>query len=169
MIRLDSYFSFGVCGSRLDGSSACDLASRVVPFVFGVGDVFCGCASGVDAIARHFASRVFRVSDFGLGRWAFTARSVAFVRYLADSPFPVLLVFPSSPCPAGLLPSASSSRCFCGLGSGSWASCAFAVGLRVPVVVFGLPVSSLPSWDLFGSWSPVSVGGVDGFLFQFIS
>jgi hypothetical protein len=43
-----------------------------------------------------------------------------------------------------------------------WASCAFAVGLGVPVVVFGVSRSCLPSWA--GSWVPVSVASV-GFCF----
>lgn len=169
MVRLDSFFSFGVCGSRVGGGSACGFASRVVPAVFGFGEIYCGCSSGVDAVARSFASRVFRVVDYGRGRWAFACRSIAFVRFLAASPYPVLLGFPSSSCPVGLLPSSSSARCFSGFGSGSWASCAFAVGLGVPVVIFGLPFSALPVWDLFGSWVLVSVAGVDGFLFQFNS
>jgi len=158
-----SFSSFGVCGSRVSGSLACSAASVVVPFVAGIGAVSCGCASGVDAVARPLASLVFRASSFGRGRWAFVARSVAFVRALAVSPRPVLLVFPSGACPSGLVPSRFSSRCFCGLVSGSWASCAFAVGLGVPVVVFGVSRSCLPSWA--GSWVPVSVASVSGFVF----
>lgn len=158
-----SFSSFGVCGSRVAGSHACSVASVVVPFVAGIGAVSCGCASGVDAVARPIASSVFRVSFFGFGRSAFARRSVAFVRALAVSPFPILLVFPSSFCPFGLVPSRSSSRCFSGFGSGTWASCAFAVGLGVPVVVFGLSLEDLPVWD--GVWSVVSVAGFSGFVF----
>ena len=163
---LSSFSSFGVCGSRVAGSPASVLAFSVVPEVARLGAVSCGCARGVDAVARPFASSVFRVSSFGRGRWAYVARSVAFVQALSASPAPLLLCFPSGACPAGLLPSARSSRCFAGFGSGSWASAAFAVGLAVPVVVFGLPFSSLPAWSLFGGWSPVSVAGVLGFIFR---
>lgn len=162
---VSSFFSFGVCGSRVSGSSAVALASVVVPVVAGFGAVSCGCGFGVDAVARPFARSVFRVSFFGSGRAAFAFRSVAFVRALVSSFRPVLLVFPSGACPIGLFPSASSCACFCGLGSGSWASAAFAAGLGVPVVVFGLPASSLPLWSLFSSWQPVSVSGVSGFVF----
>ena len=69
------------------------------------------------------------------------ARSVAFVQALAARDG-VLVSFPSSPCPAGLLPSSSSSRTFCGLGSGSWASLALAIGRGVSCFVyapFGVP------------------------------
>ena len=70
----------------------------------------------------------------------------------------------SSPCPAGLGPSASPSACFSGSGSGTWASLALAAGLGLPVVVFPLgalasadPTSGLPtSW---GSWAPLAPSG----------
>ncbi|AXH76799.1 MAG: hypothetical protein [Caudoviricetes sp.] len=91
-----------------------------------------GCARGVDAAFRSelVAPVVFRVSDFSFsGRGAFAARSVACVRWVAARSG-LWVSFPSSPCPAGLLPSPSSSRCFSGFGSGSWASLAFAVWLR---------------------------------------
>jgi len=58
--------------------------------------------------------------------------------------------FVSSPCPAGLGPSASPSACFSGSGSGSWGSLALAAGLGLPVVVFPLAGSALPS--SWGSW-----------------
>jgi hypothetical protein len=162
---VSSFSSFGVCGSMVAGSPASSLASVVVPVVADMGAVSCGCGFGVDAVARPFASFIFRASSFGSGRTAFALRSIAFVRALASSSSPVLLVFPAGACPVGLFPSASSHACFCGLGSGSWASAAFAAGLGVPVVVFGLPASSLPLWSLFSSWQPVSVAGVSGFVF----
>ena len=91
---------------------------------------------------------------------AFARRSSALVSAVAASgPGAGFVGLVSSPCPAGLLPSASSSRCFAGFGSGSWASAALAAGLGLPVVVFwfgpGAPV--LPaSW---GSWSPAAASG----------
>ncbi len=115
--------------------------------------VFVGCAGGVDrAVRLRFPSAcVFRVS--GRGRGAFAARSALFVRRLSSAGG-VLFSFPGRPCPAGLVPSASSSACWCGLGSGSWASLSFALGLGVPCCVW-LPagVSVPPSWGL------LSVGG----------
>ena len=114
--------------------------------------VFVGCASGVDAAFRGFfpSARVFSAASFGSGRGAFAARSAAVVRavQLAGG---VWVSFPSGACPAGLLPSASSSGAFCGSGSGSWASAAFAVGSGLPVLVFG---SRPPA-----GWGFVSLGG----------
>lgn len=70
--------------------------------------------------------------------------------------------FVSSPCPAGLGPSASPSACFSGFGSGSWGSLALAAGLGLPVVVFPVgalaDLSALPaSW---GSWSSLASSGL---------
>ncbi|MGV2831981.1 hypothetical protein [Myxosarcina sp. GI1(2024)] len=115
--------------------------------------VFVGCARDVDgAVRSRFPSAcVFRVS--GSGRGAFAARSVRFVRRLSSAGG-VLFSFPGRPCPVGLVPAASSSACFCGLGSGSWASLAFALGLGVPCCVW-LPAGvSVPA-----SWGLVAVGG----------
>lgn len=117
-----------------------------------------GCARGVDAVVRAFCprARVFSVAsgDFGLGRGAFAARSVACVRSVAV-PSGVWVSFPCSPCPAGLVPSASSSRAFSGSGSGSWASLAFALGSGVRCLVW-LPtgVVAPAGWGL----SPVGGG-----------
>lgn len=114
-----------------------------------------GCARGVDAAFRSElpAATVFRVSDFGFsGRGAFAARSVACVRWVAARGG-LWVSFPSSPCPVGLLPSPSPSRCFSGLGSGSWASLAFAVGCGLPCAVF---LGSIPCPVGFGLQS---VGG----------
>jgi hypothetical protein len=114
-----------------------------------------GCARGVDAAFRSElpSAVVFRVSDFGFsGRGAFAARSVACVRWVAVRGGG-WVSFPSSPCPPGLAPSSSSSRCFSGFGSGSWASLAFAVGCGLPCAVF---LGSLPCPVGFGLRS---VGG----------
>jgi hypothetical protein len=109
--------------------------------------VFVGCARGVDAAFRGFfpGASVLAASSFGSGRGSFAARSAACVRAVAVAGAGsagsflggLWVSFPSGPCPSGLLPSASSSRAFCGSGSGSWASAAFAVGSGLPVLVFG--------------------------------
>lgn len=117
-----------------------------------------GCARGVDAVVRLACPRasVFSVASgrWGAGRGAFAGRSAACVRSVAV-PGGVWVSFPASACPAGLVPSASSSRCFSGSGSGSWASLAFALGLGVSCVVW-LPAGVVrPSgWGL----SPVGGG-----------
>jgi hypothetical protein len=58
-----------------------------------------------------------------------------------------------------LVPSPSSSRCFSGLGSGSWATLALAVGLGVPCAVF-LGSGSVPAgFSVPSVWCARSVGG----------
>jgi len=131
----------GFSGSRsLPPASVAALRS-VASLVSPTASVSVGCARGADSLARGLfpSARVFSVSSgrFGSGRGAFAARSIACVRSVVGG---LWVAFPSSPCPAGLLPSPSSSRCFCGLGSGSWASLAFAIGSGVPSLVF-LPAS----------------------------
>lgn len=126
--------------------------------------VFVGCASGVDAAVRGFfpGARVFSASAFGSGRGSFAARSAACVRAVSAAGG-LWVSFPSRPCPAGLAPSASSSRAFCGSGSGSWASLAFAVGLGVPCLVWCVaPPAAWGFVSLGGGWwfrcAPVPVG-----------
>lgn len=140
----------GFSGSR---SSVPAVASAVAARVASLRcPVFVGCAAGVDAFFRASfpSARVFAAASFGSGRGSFAARSVAVVRAvgLAGGGW---VSFPSGPCPAGLLPSASSSRAFCGSGSGSWASAAFAVGSGLPVLVFGFAPPA--------GWGFVSLGG----------
>jgi len=79
----------------------------------------------------------------------------------------VLVSFPSSACPSGLLPSSSSSRAFCGLGSGSWASLAFAVGSGVPCWVFA-PFGVPSGWGFVaagGGWFSFAPASVQCSLF----
>ena len=148
---------FGFSGSRSVVSPACASVACFLRRFRPVAGVV-GCASGVDSFfSGSFPSlSVFRASSFGRGRGSFAARSVAVVRAVASAGG-VWLSFPSSPCPCVLVPSGVSSRVFCGLGSGSWSSVAFACGLGVPCLVF-LPsgVEFPPSWLLFGF---VSLGG----------
>jgi len=130
--------------------------SAVVGVVPQSSAVSVGCAQGVDSFVRSsFPSAVvFRAASFGRGRGAFAARSVAFVRALSLVPLSVLVSFPAAACPTGLLPSSQSSTCFCGLGSGSWASLAFAVGSGVHCFVW-LPAGVVVP----ASWGFVSLGG----------
>lgn len=141
---LSSASSVGFAGSRSAvpcSSVSASLFACVSPSAV----VSVGCACGFDLLARSaFPSAVvWRASQFGAGRASFARRSVAFLSALASSPAPVLVSAPAVACPAGLVPSASSSRCFCGLGSGSWAGVAFAVGVGLPVVLF-LPAGVVP-------------------------
>jgi hypothetical protein len=152
MVTVRSVFqsasAVGFSGSRSSvPSGCCGAASLVVPGV----PVFVGCAPGVDEFFRSYfpSATVLSASSFGVGRGSFAARSVACVRALGSGG--LWVSFPSSACPAGLSPSASSSRCFCGAGSGTWASLAFAAGSGLPCLVFGFAPPS--------GWGFVSLGG----------
>jgi hypothetical protein len=125
--------AIGFSGSRSVAPPVCAAIASLVPA--GV-SVFVGCAGGVDEFFRGAfpSARVFSVASFGTGRGAFAARSVAVVRAV-QSAGGVWVSFPSEPCPSGLAPSASSSRAFCGAGSGTWASLAFAAGLGLPCLL----------------------------------
>ncbi len=148
----------GFSGSRSLSASAGGVVGPLVASVAasGRGEAV-GCASGLDQLVRLAcpSAVVFRAASRRPA--ALVARSVSLVRAVAASGSGCgLVVFPGCACPAGLLPSSVPSRCFCGLGSGSWASAALAAGLGVPVVVFGVPLSSLPA--AWGAWSPAGVG-----------
>lgn len=160
---VSSASAVGFSGSRsLDHVPyALELVAAAVPT--GV-SVFVGCASGVDAAARGFfpGARVFSAASFGSGRGSFAARSVAVVRAVSAAGG-VWVCFPSGRCPVGLAPSASSSRAFCGAGSGSWASLAFAVGLGLPCLVWCFEPPLVWGFvSLGGGWwfrcAPVPVG-----------
>lgn len=149
LVQIFSQFSaFGFSGSRSSVPAGCSVAASLVP---ASSQIFVGCAAGVDGFFRSAfpAARVFSVSSgvWGSGRGAFAGRSSACVLAVLAAGG-LWVAFPSSPCPPGLLPSASSSRCFSGSGSGSWASLAFALGRGVPCLVF---LGSLPcpvGWGL---------------------
>lgn len=151
----------GFSGSRSLPASAGRPVSALVASVLASGrGVAVGCAPGLDSLVQSAcpSAEVFRVSSFGSGRGAFAARSVACVRAVAASGSGAGWVsFPGALCPGGLVPSSVQSACFCGLGSGSWASAALAAGLGIPLVVFGLPVHFLPS--SWGSWVPAAASG----------
>ena len=155
----------GFSGGRRLPAAFRPLVSGVVGAVLAAGrSVAVGCAGGADSFVRAAApgAAVFAVASFGAGRSAFARRSAALVASVAaGGPGSGLVVFPSAPCPAGLLPSPRSSACFCGLGSGSWASAAFAAGLGLPLVVFPCGFSALPPW---GAWRPLSGAWSGGFL-----
>jgi hypothetical protein len=157
----------GFSGGRRLSLAFRPLVAGVVAAVLARGrSVAVGCAGGADLFVRSAApgALVFSASSFGSGRAAFAARSVALVHaVVAGGPGSGFVVFPASPCPSGLSPSSLPAACFCGLGSGSWASAAFAAGLGLPLVVFPCGFSALPPW---GAWSRAAASGVwaRGFL-----
>lgn len=163
---LRSAFMVGFSGSRVACPVLRSAFASVLPAVGCPPSVAVGCARGVDELARAAfpGASVFSVSSgaWGSGRSAFARRSVAFVSALASSGG-VLVSLPAvgSRPVAGLVPSSSSSRCFSGGGSGSWASLAFAVGSGVPCFVF-LGSSPAPA-----GWGLVPVSGCPGW-FEFV-
>lgn len=128
--------------------------------------ILVGCANGADAFVREVApaAKVFQAINYGTGPGSFAARSIAMVERAATRAGSGLIAFPGIPCPSGLMPSARSRDCFCGLGSGSWASAALAAGLGLSVVIFPCGFSVLPPW---GEWQPAGAGvWTGGFLLR---
>ena len=160
----------GFSGSR--GLPPAVLSSVLCLRSRSVGSSLVGCAAGVDSSVRSGLRSssspitVFTAAAFGSNRGAFAARSSALVRAIANGGG-VLVSFPASPCPVGLLPSASSSGAFCGLGSGTWASLAFAVGSGVPCWVFA-PCGVPSGWGFApcgGDWFSFTPASVQPSLF----
>lgn len=140
---ISQFSSFGFEGSRSSGAAVLS-AQAVFPFVPSGSAVCTGCAAGVDAATRaaFLECQVFRASAYpSAGRAAFAIRSAALVQSVAASGG-LLLVFPSTACPAAVKP----SRSFAGHGSGSWGSAALAVGLGVATLIFLPAGSSAPAW-----------------------
>jgi hypothetical protein len=146
------FSTFGFSGSRRGVSLS--VLAEVAAAVPAGSRVLVGCAKGVDQYFRERfpAAEVFSVASgqWGAGRGAFAARSAACVRAVSAAGG-LWVSFPASPCPAGLLPSSSQSRCFGGFGAGSWSSLALALGLGVPCLVFS-PSGVPRGWGL----SPVT-------------
>lgn len=146
--------AIGISGSRRPAPvSLAALAALVAQLPADV-PVLVGDAPGVDRRASELLpqARVFHVASYGAGSGAFAARSIACVQACASARG-VWCAFPAGPAPAGLRPSARSSACFAGFGSGTWASLAFALGLGLPAVVYLLANVSAPA-----GWALVAVG-----------
>jgi hypothetical protein len=140
----------GFSGSRAPSTVSVQALRRALAALPSESAVVVGCASGIDALVRAAcpSARVFRASDYGVGRGALAARSIACVRAVmaADG---LWVSLPDVACPMGLRPSSSPSACFAGYGSGSWASLALALGLGVRCWVFLPPGVSIPAgWPL---------------------
>lgn len=144
---VSSFPSVGFSGSRVVGSVSFLSCSAFLARVgSGSFPVSVGCAAGVDSLVRQaFPSAVvFSVSSFLVGgrvsRASFALRSVALVHSVAGAGG-LLVVFPASACPVGVVASGS----FRGCGSGSWGSAALAVGLGCSVLVVA-PAGVGSSW-----------------------
>ena len=148
----------GVSGSRSAAPGCVRAVGWAVRQFAPSASVITGCMSGIDQVARQLApsALVLRAASFGRGRGRFARRSTAVVRRVAASgPSALWVSAPGRACPAGLVPSASSSACFAGFGSGSWASLALALGLGVRALVWlplagpcARPVAPPAAWGL---------------------
>ncbi len=150
----------GVSGSRAPSPASASVCRWAVRQLAPSSSVVVGCAAGIDGVVRALrpSASVVRASAFGSGPGALAARSTAVVRAVAvGGPTALWLAFPSSPCPAGVVPSRQSSACFSGSGSGTWASLALAVGLGVPALAFLPPGVSAPA-----AWPLAAVPGCAG-------
>ena len=140
----------GFSGSRKPSPASLSAFHWLAGQVPSIALVVVGCAPGIDQAARLAfpSAQVFHASSFGSGRGSFAARSIACVRSVVASGG-LWASFPAAPCPGGLLPSAKSSKCFYGSGSGTWASLAFAAGSGLPCLVY-LPsgLSAPGGWGL---------------------
>ena len=145
-----NYSTFGFSGSRSPaGLLPPTILSSAAAAVPTRSRIVIGCQRGVDAFFRLCFpnAEVFSVDSgkYGEGKGAYAARSIACVKAVAADRG-LWVSFPASECPSALIPSAKSSKCFCGSGSGSWSSLAYARGLGVSCLVyspFGIPAS----WD----------------------
>ncbi len=155
----------GFSGSRSLSPFFRPLVTRVVARVVAAGcRPAVGCAAGADAFVRASSpgALVFRVVP-PLSRAAFVRRSVELVAAVASGGRSSFCVFVSSPCPPSVSPSPISSRCFCGGGSGSWATAAFAAGAGCRVSVFWCAPGPPRLPFFWGDWSPVAGWSVPAF------
>jgi len=141
------------------------VESIVASVVKSGGTVGVGCASGFDYFVRSAPAfgpgvgSVFRAENSV--SYSLVKRSVALVQAAAASPQSGFIGWPNCPCPDKVFPSRSALKCFCGRGSGTWASAALAAGFGLPVYIFGQSALSLPqSW---GEWSPSYRFGIPSF------
>jgi len=142
-----NYRVFGFSGARSSVPKGCTQVIELVPQD---SQVFVGCANGVDAYFRKVFpnAEVSRASDFGRDKSSFALRSAHVIKSVKCRNG-LWVSFPDSQCPASLLPSKEKGRCFCGTGSGTWASLAYALGLGLPCLVYLGNIQCPKNWGLF--------------------
>lgn len=158
--------TIGFTGSRR-GFPSPFLVSAVARSVFHAGhSVAVGCADGVDALVRKAcpSAHVFSVASPFAGSGgsslavALARRSQSMVQSCS-----VLVGFASVPCPAVVNPDSH----FCGGGSGTWASLAYAVSQGLQIFVFCGEGVSLPAWS-GGRWVQAVPSGLWSQAWSFI-
>lgn len=157
--------NIGFTGSRR-GFSNKTLVSVVARSVAQAGhSVLVGCASGVDAVVRSSvpSARIFSVASPSAGSVSSPAKALARRSMSMVSGCSVLVGFASVACPSVVCPSSH----FCGGGSGTWASIAYAVSKGLRVFVFVEDGIALPSW-LGGQWVQACPSGLWSRAWSFI-
>ncbi|MFM5997965.1 MAG: hypothetical protein ACKO9U_25900 [Dolichospermum sp.] len=141
------YRNFGFSGSRLSVPKGCQQAANLIPEN---STIFVGCAKGVDEYFRQRfpEAKVSKASDFGSDKGSFVQRS-AYVISFVKCRHGLWVSFPDKECPIGLFPSDNKANCFCGMGSGTWASLAYALGWGVPCLVYLGNIPKPRGWELF--------------------
>jgi hypothetical protein len=146
----------GFTGSR-DGFSNNALVSQIARAVHGAGHVILvGCANGVDAIIRQSVPyKIYSIASPASGTTTTICQALARRSQTMVSHSSVLIGFASINCPAIVNP----TKHFCGSGSGTWASIAYAVSQGKQVFVFKSAGVLLPAWSN-GQWVQAVPSGV---------
>jgi hypothetical protein len=112
--------------------------------VYNVGD-----ASGVDITVFNTLSRIYN-NDFikkfivkdKSKKQEYAQRSMRMVSDTTVADDSYLIAFPNKHCPAMVTPSSH----FCGSGSGTWATIAFAKNRKLKIILFPIEQITLPNW-----------------------
>ena len=112
--------------------------------IYNVGD-----ASGVDAVVYKTLSELynndfikkFRVTDKSK-KQAYAQRSMRMVSDTTVADDSYLIAFPNKKCPDIVTPTSH----FCGSGSGTWATIAFAKNRKLKIILFPIEQITLPNW-----------------------
>jgi hypothetical protein len=130
-MKISDYQVIGFSGSRLVVPSALyQLLDKITDQQIIVGD-----CRGVDQAVRDYLKHCQVICTTFKGKGATAERSIRFVKEIASNRG-CLVSFPSSDVPKALTPTEKSNKAFCGTGSGTWATLAYAVGLNLPCFVY---------------------------------
>lgn len=154
-----------ITGQRDPSSDLAEMARQIIVSISDLAEITVGDSRGIDSLARDRARQIFYAASYGTGRQAFARRSIAMIRYVFSLESHAVFAFTHDRCPHAVFPSTSQSRCFCGGGSGTWATAAYAAGLGIPVYIFGIEEERLPVWSLWVGWERVEYMGHVGYRY----
>ena len=112
--------------------------------IYNVGD-----ATGVDAVVYKTLSRIYN-NDFirkfivkdKYKKQEYAQRSMRMVSDTTVADDSYLIAFPNKQCPDMVTPTSH----FCGSGSGTWATIAFAKNRKLKIILFPIEQITLPDW-----------------------